>query len=501
MKFLNSLYNSFITNAARNAFCIQDTMYSYEELNNAIESIRNIIQQKIGFEHQYVGLVLRDDLTTYASIFALWFEGKAYVPINPAAPISRNLETLNKIGARAIFDTQTNGADFEGIELVCTNDEYSNTVVSGSFSTTFENIDSINHAYVLFTSGSTGKPKGIPISFGNVDALINGLGTDDNFSIQDNDRCLQMYDLTFDASLTAILPAMLAGACLYTVDPGSIKYFQILKLLNRYELTVLKMVPSIIHYLRPYFDQILAKQVRYCIFGGGKLFDDILSEWRKCIPNSIIVNHYGPTESTVCSHRYYISKNQPKTYNGIVSIGKPWPKLDCIIVDESNNMLENGKEGELCISGPQLTGGYWMNDMLNTSVFFDCKHESGELKRYYKTGDLCYRDNEGDFLFVGRKDFQVKVRGYRVELAEIEFHIKQITNLVDVIAIDVENSLGNTEIGVGFVGQPFEMGDLLSKMRTKVPSYMVPTRHAFFNDFPMNSNGKIDRKQLRLKFK
>ncbi len=499
MQFLQSLYNSFISNESRNAFCINDIFYSYKELLVAIDDLRHLIRKNTDSKQHYIGLVLNDDLYTYATIFALWFEGRAYVPINPNLPLKRNIEILNSTEIDIVFDSIENNfkvGDFKIFNFKPKNHEK----VSFKKKLDITNIYPDSNAYILFTSGSTGRPKGIPISFKNLDTLIDGLSDDKEFKLTPDDKCLQMYDLTFDASLTALLPGLLAGSCLYTVPSNSIKYFHILKLLNKYDLTVLKMVPSIVHYLRPYFDQINAKQVRYCIFGGGKLFEDILIEWQKCIPNSIIVNHYGPTESTVCSHRYYINSDKIKTFNGIVGIGKPWKKLDCLIIDESNNVQANNVKGELCVAGDQLTSGYWKNKELNLKSFFDFTDNLSNVRRFYKTGDICFRDDEGDYLYIGRKDFQVKIRGYRVELSEIEYHAKALSGILDIVAIDLENKLGNAEIGLAIISEELETTVLLSKMKLKIPSYMIPTKFKFLDEFPLNANGKIDRNKLRTLF-
>ena len=495
MNLIYSLHNSFTENSDRNAFCINDAFFTYRDLLSYIVKIRHVIVVNIDSAEKHIGLVTNNDIETYATIFALWMEGKAYVPINPTTPKNRNLEILNLINVNFVFDSsvQTDFSTFKTINV---------SQIEANTNSVFESIkfDEANVAYVLFTSGSTGTPKGIPISFKNLNTLVTELDTDEEYKLNASDRCLQMYDLTFDASLTALLPALLAGASVYTVPSDAIKYLSVYKLLEKYKLTVLKMVPSIIYYLRPYFSEINAPSVRYSIFGGEKLYKDVVSEWVKCIPNSTILNHYGPTEFTVCSHYYRFKfENKNKSYNGVLSIGKPFKNVDCLILDKNENIVSNNGEGELCISGNQLTSGYWKNDELNTSSFFMHKTDSGKVKRFYRTGDLCFRDEDGDYMYVGRKDFQVKIGGYRVELGEVEYHVRNhnSTNSINSLVIDVKNSSNNDELVIVIESSKFDTKDLIEYLSTKLADYMLPKKVFFIDSLPHNKNGKVDRQLLR----
>ena len=495
MNFLNKLQDSFSKNAIKNALCINDEFYTYKDLSDCVLNIRRFIQKRINPNEKLIGLVANDDLETYATIFALWLESKAYIPISPTAPKERNIEILNLTESNFVFDSTVKSLysnDFQVLNISSNYNELQNYSLKDT--TYIEN----HIAYILFTSGSTGKPKGIPISFKNLNALLVTLSNDEEYSLNNSDRCLQMYDLTFDASLTAFMPAFLAGSCSYTVPSNSIKYFHIFKLIEKHKLTVLKMVPSIVYYLRPYFSEIKADSVRYCVFGGGKLYGDILKEWMECIPNSKVYNHYGPTECTVCSTYYtYKSDNKNKLHNGVLSIGKTLAGIDFLIVNDENKEVKTNEKGELCLSGDQLTEGYWKNEKLNDVVFFNKKSENGLLKRFYKTGDLCFEDRDGYIMYVERKDFQVKIRGYRVELGEIEYHIKSMITKNNLVVIDINNTNGNNEIALVIESEKFDTTNLFNYLQSKLPNYMIPTQTHFLNQLPHNNNGKLDRKQLR----
>jgi len=181
----------------------------------------------------------------------------------------------------------------------------------------------------------------------------------------------------------------------------------------------------------------------------------------------------------------------------MLSIGKPLDGTIAVISDESNNFLGRNKKGELCISGDQITKGYWNYQEKTNMSFFEMEFQ-GKSCRFYKTGDLCYIDDEGDIMYSGRLDFQVKIQGFRIELGEIEYHAREYTNGRNVVAVAFENKSGSNEIALFFESEHDNSSGLLEYLKSKMPYYMVPSRLIHKNEFPLNSNGKIDRNILRI---
>jgi len=492
MKFIVNLEKSLQENAFLKAFHINNVDYTYANLSAEVNKIRLGIRTKIPVENKLIGLVTNDDLQTYASIIALWLEGKAYVPVNPIYPIERNLGILEAVETCYVLDSSESSV-YSIYHKVIHTSKLKKTVKKEPR----VEVDKNDIAYILFTSGSTGKPKGVPINFGNLDALVDALDAEEEFQLEKTDKCLQMFELSFDFSVVAYLPPLLAGAALFTIPKDQIKYFYIYKLMVTKKLTVLTMVPSIIHYLRPYIHEISAQWVKYCSFGGGKLMKDVAAEWSSCIPNAKIFNYYGPTEFTVYSGYYpYKYNTQTKNHNGIIGIGKPQKGVTYIVVDEENKIVESGVTGELCLAGEQITEGYWKNSKLNSKAFCN-KKINGETKRFYKTGDLCFVDDDGDYMYVGRLDFQVKIGGYRVELGEIECIAKETLTRTDLVALDFTNKYGNKEIAMVVISDPVDTDGLVANLKVALPTYMIPTKFLFLKEFPHSVNGKIDRKELR----
>lgn len=489
---IEPLLSVFKRFSKQNAFCINEVFYSYKQLSDAISSIRAEVKN-LNIQDNYIGLIANDDLQTYASIFALWLEGKGYVPLHPNQPISRCEEIINQIKIKSVLNSGK-GIDHLNCRIIKTYDltykedllEY-NTTISDS-----------QDAYVLFTSGSTGIPKGVPISRKNLGAFIDSFW-DCKIEIDENDRCLQCFDLTFDISVQSFLVPLLKGACVYTIPHNQIKYSYLYGLLEDHHLTFGSIAPSMIRYLKPYFEEINVPSMRYCLLGAEASSFDLIEQWQKCIPNAKIFDFYGPTETTIYCTYYNLSKQREvKTLNGMLSIGRPMKNTGAIIVDEHRTILPIGKKGELCICGDQVSSGYWNNPEKNNIAFFD-KDDKGKLKRFYRTGDLAYFDNEGDIMLYGRLDSQTKIQGYRVELGEIEYHARQFLGGANSVVLTFENNIGNSELALFAEGKEIDVLALTDYLKTKLPYYMIPSRIIVENEFPLNSNSKVDKIKLKEK--
>jgi len=493
MNLLLDIQEAIEKNDTQNAFYFGDTFYTYKEFAQVISNIRKGIQDHISENDSTVGLITNDDIETYASIIALWLEGKAYVPLNPEFPESRNHTVIKQAEINSILDSSTDKV-FDQFKTI-----QSNTLDIAEINLTPRQIGPNELAYIFFTSGTTGTPKGVPITFGNLSGFIDAFW-DLGYEITNKDRCLQMFELTFDLSVMSYLAPIHKGACIYTIPKDEIKYSYIFELMEDHELTFALMVPSILHYLRPYFDEINCPAMKFSLFCGEALPLDVTQEWSQCIPNATIANVYGPTECTIfCTDYTYKRDSENKTYNGVLTIGKDMKNTTTIIVDEDNNEVGIGEKGELCLSGAQLTPGYWKNEEKNKEVFFDKEHE-GKKVRFYRTGDLCTVDDQGDILYLGRVDFQAKIQGFRVELSEIEFHAKAVLDRKNSVAVAFTNSIHNTEIGLVIESTAFDTKQLIEDLKNRLPQYMIPTQIRFIDSFPLNTNGKTDRKKLKEMF-
>lgn len=477
------------------SFCINDTNFTYSQLYSLTAQIYDIIK---GCPETVIGLYATDDIRTYASILALWACGKAYVPLNPNQPKDRHEEVAKSVDFHFVLSADNHyNIGIEGINVIHTGDTKTDSCPENDC-IDLQEVDDDELAYIIFTSGSTGKAKGVQLTRGNVAAFIdsmNHIGLD----ISSKDRCLQPFDLTFDFSVSSYVIPLVKGASIYTVPQKTIKFSYIAGLLEDYHLTVLQMVPSMVRNMLPYIDEIELDSVRYNIFCGEALTGKTLQSWHKANPQMTSYNMYGPTEDTVFCTYYIINGSNisnPLSSNDIICIGKTFRNSGLLLLDDEDNVItQKDIEGELCLCGKQLTPGYWENEKENTAKFL---HINGE--RYYRTGDLCYYGADNNLMFVGRKDFQVKINGFRVELGEIENRYSTISGGIFSVVLPYMNEQGNTELAIVIESQEYDVRNHKTQMASVLPAYEVPNKWLFMPSIPLNSNGKVDRKTIKKYF-
>lgn len=497
----NNFYESFLKpvfskkDSSDVAFCIRDKVYSYAQLFDAVEQIYDIVEK---LPENIIGLYATDDIRTYASIIALWTCGKTYVPLNPNQPKDRHVEVVTSVGTHYILSADKKyDISLDGVIMLSTKD----VVVSGyvrNDTMSIKQVDDSALAYIIFTSGSTGKPKGVQLTRGNVAAFINSM---DNvgLDITSADKCLQPFDLTFDFSVSGYVIPLVKGASIYTIPQKAIKFSYIAGLLEDYHLTVLQMVPSMVRNMLPYMDELELESIRYNIFCGESLTGKVLKAWHEGNQNMVSYNMYGPTEDTVFCTYYKIDKSNiadPLSSNDIINIGKTFVNSGLLLLDDNDQIIKDKDiEGELCLCGSQLTPGYWMNEKENMAKFLDINGE-----RYYRTGDLCYYGDDLNLMYVGRKDFQVKINGFRVELGEIENRYSEISGGRFAVVMPFVNEQDNTELAIIIEGKEYDFKDHKAQLANELPPYELPAKWLFLKSIPLNANGKVDRKAIKKHF-
>ena len=474
----------------RNAFCINKTFFTYKDLGQTISKVRDAVEMQ-SFSNHNVGLVINDDIETYASVFALWLEGCSYVPLHPNWPLERCLDNVDQVGLDLILDS-SKSTRYQDITIV-------NTSVLSYVSDNLEYKDGFSEdaiAYILFTSGSTGKPKGVQITRRNIGVFMDSFWKT-GILLNENDRCLQAFDMTFDVSVQSFLAPLCKGACCFTIPYGQIKYIYACGLIDQHKLTFGAMAPSMLRYLKPFFGGFDATSMKQCILTAEACPLNLMEEWYEYATNVELYDFYGPTEATIYCTYYKLTRGgSNKTLNGIISIGKPMANVLGLILDEAGNEVPRGVKGELCVAGDQVTCGYFNNPEKNAEAFF-MKEIKGEQVRFYHTGDLCYEDEDGDIMYSGRLDHQAKIQGFRVEMGEIEFHAREYLGGNNVVCLAYDNKEGLTEIAMFIESNPIETDKLKEYMKSKMPIYMIPSQIIFQKEFALNNNGKVDKNILK----
>lgn len=440
-----------------------------------------------------VGLLASRSIDACVALMGACWAGATYVPLSPKQPEERILAVIEQCGLEAIITDATGEAMLTPhlrskcppIVLPASQENHSEVLSQPVL------MDSGDIAYIIFTSGSTGAPKGVMISLGAarhyIATIVSWLG------LHADDRALETCELSFDFSVHNMFSTWEAGACLYILPAARV--MNAVKFARTAELTVWNSVPSLVGMLR----QLKAlvpdslPRLRLTVFGGEQLPAGAVDTWRQAAPQSAIVNLYGPTEATVFCLAQKVESPLPLAPGrDVVAIGLPLTGTQVRIIDPEGADVSPGTVGELLIGGEQLAVGYLGQAELTAQRFPVLGDE-----RWYRSGDLAVQDKAGRFHCLGRIDNQVKVLGYRVELEEVDAHLRQVANvdLVGSVAWPVVDGMARGI--VSFIGrESVDAEAITTAMLARIPSYMVPQRVIALEHLPLNASGKVDRRAL-----
>lgn len=456
-----------------------------------------------------IGILATRSIEAYAGILAAGWCGATYVPLNLKWPPQRLIELMRLLDLTALV------ADAHGAALL-TPDVIAAapativvadaaTAVAAPVGTRVTRIGEVDAAplaapvavrpdhmaYVIFTSGTTGMPKGVAISCGSLAHYLEQ--TRGWTALTADDRIAETCDVTFDLTVHNMFLAFEAGASLHLLSP--LDMLAPGRFVRARKCTVWMSVPTLITLMRGTgaLKPGVFPSLRLSIFCGEPLPVGAAQAWAEAAPNGVVENIYGPTEGTVICMRQTLTDPPVVTpRRNILAIGAAYETMQVAIFDAEQNPVPDGTPGEIALSGPQLAIGYYGQPDLTAERFRIIRGE-----RWYLTGDLGVRDVNGVFHHLGRTDNQVKVKGNRIELEEVEMHLRRAaeTDLVAVVAWPVENE---TPQGlVGFVAASGIGGaEIQARMATTLQRYMVPGRIETVDALPVNINGKVDRKAL-----
>ncbi|MBN1983839.1 MAG: amino acid adenylation domain-containing protein [Chitinivibrionales bacterium] len=499
---------------------VEGQVYSYQSMRDHVFNYAAAIGPA-AVAQPLVGILSGRTLTTYAAILATLSVVKAYVPLNPKYPVNRLQSILSQSGVQQVVVcdaalpqlTELLTMGNEGVEWIVSpslgaelslqfpNHRFTPVPVESAPSywlhpSMAESVCEENLAYVIFTSGSTGIPKGVGVTRKNLSAYIHN--QIERYAIDENDRFSQTADISFDLSIHDLALVWQAGSCLCVVPE---KYlFAPGKFIIEQRITCWCSVPSVgifmdrLRMLQPHMYQAL----RYVVFCGEALTRDIADKWQKAAPHARIDNLYGPTEAT-CAMTSYVWQpdiSPQECHNGIVPIGRPLKDQKVMVAPDCGNRFVEVGEGELCIAGTQVSRGY-INDREKTAKHFITITGSDEV--WYRTGDLVRINNDGLLIYLSRIDNLVKIRGYRVELQEIESALYTATGGIQNVVFAWPVTQGIADKIIAFVAdatRSLDRDTVIQKLQSSLPEYMIPAQIHCVPAIPMNQNGKVDRKRI-----
>lgn len=493
---------------------------SYSTLYKRSCIIANHISKK---KYQKVAILGYRSVNVYAVILASIFTNQTYVPLNPRFPVNRTIEMildsdvdavivcrecatyLNKLlkASKIDKDIIVESSDDFSVQLP---EDQSENITSLNFNKTetTEKIlltpcafDENKPIYVIYTSGTTDKAKGVIVSYFHFLSYLEKILNYYNYN--ENDVFSQMSEITFDLSLQDLCSSILSGGTLIPIPKEYL--FCPAPIISKFKITVFHAVPYVISMLKKMemLEPELMNSIRISIFVGEPLWYEQVRDWIKSCPNSIVYNTYGPTETTVIIMHYKVydpkimTIDALKELEGVVPLGTTFPRAKAGIFNDYNVELAKNEIGQIYLAGDQVGLGYLNSKEKTNEAFLNL---DGTL--WYKTGDNGYVDDNGNFIFKGRRDDQVKINGFRVDLLEIDEKLRlaskrramsiplrnelnQITNLVAAVEGDADNKIKD---------------DIVSTLKNYLPFYMQVHDIVFIKEFPVNYNGKLDRKAL-----
>ena len=514
-----SLRSGFLDFAQRHpenvALVVGGATRTYGEVEARARCWAQAIVGRLDKRCERVGVFAYRSETAYVGVLAALCSGATFVPLNRTFPADRTRAMIRRAALDAIIVDRASAplladvlADFDAPPVLLAPDGGETALRAHAVldataldaTTPLAELPPVlldDLAYLLFTSGTTGEPKGVGVTHANVLHFLDVM--QERYSLGPADRLSQTFDQTFDLSVFDMFMAWQVGARICVPQP--IDLIAPARFVQKHELTVWFSVPSIPALMRRKgtLRPDTMPSLRWSLFCGEPLPRRSAEEWQAAAANSVVENLYGPTELTIACTAYRWDKNSSgdACLHDLVPIGRPLAGLASIVVDETLNEVPDGDAGELLVTGPQTVPGYWQDGARTAERFVELAVTPKTTKRFYRTGDRVIRTETGDYAYLGRTDFQIKVLGYRVELGEVEAALARGDGVVDAVAVGWPQEEGRATGIVGFVtGQVGDVGQLLASLRTRLPEYMVPSEIIVRESFALNANGKVDRNAL-----
>jgi amino acid adenylation domain-containing protein len=487
---------------------------SYADLDRLSNRVRDRLFALGVAPGDRVGFYLRKSIDTVATLYGILKAGAAYVPVDPGAPPSRNAYILSNCAVRvavtegrfaerlkqelaelgsnpAIISIDEVGGG-KGLQAALDRADADSPAVRGE--TIYPNGD--NLAYILYTSGSTGRPKGVMLSHENAVSFVDWCS--EVFDPRFDDRFSSHAPFHFDLSILDLHVPLRHGAAIVLIGEDLGKDPQgLAQLIADQHLTVWYSAPSILALLAQHgrLESLDLQALRMVLFAGEVFAVKHLRELSRQLPRPRYFNLYGPTETNVCTF-YEVKLPVPEERTVPYPIGKVCSHLRGRVVDESGRSVSNRDEGELCIAGRGVMQGYWGLAEQTARSFID----DGAGSRWYRTGDIVAIDEEGDYIYRGRRDRMVKRRGYRVELGEIEASLYRHPDIREAAAVAIPDADAGVRIRAFLSCRETKRPSLIELKRfcsENLPLYMAPDQFSWLDALPKTSTDKVDYQRLK----
>jgi D-alanine--poly(phosphoribitol) ligase subunit 1 len=443
--------------------------------------------------HKPVAVLMSRSTNALKAMFGTIYAGCFYTVLDADMPVERMKLICSRLHPSAIItepELEETAESLGSDKVIAFTSAVECNIDEESLNKIRHNMIDTDPLYVLFTSGSTGVPKGVVINHINMISYINwftecfNIGEDVSFGSQ--------TPFYFSMSVTDIYSTIKSGGTL-TIIPRKMFSFPVnlIKYMDLHYVNTIYWVPSALCILAnlKVFDYIKPSYLKKVLFAGEQMPSSKLSYWINKIPDAEYANLFGPTETTdICT--YYKVRNDMDE-NTQIPIGKACSNCNIFVLNSDNQLVDSDEEGELYVRGSFVSQGYY-NDPVNTSkAFIQNPLNTSYPEPVYRTGDIVKYSDNGDLIFVSRKDFMIKHMGYRIELGEIESAVYKIDGVQSCVAVYNKDL---DKIGLVYTGTEIPASDFLQLLKQYLPYYMIPSRIERIDAMPLNPSGKTDRK-------
>ncbi len=503
----------------RQAIRISGKSLSYADLELRSNALANTLLAQGLTRGERVGIFMNKGLESGIAIYGIMKAGGAYVPLDPFAPVSRIGYVIKDCGIRTLLTNEikreqvkqmlTEGKALENIIGLQASDDL--PVRSTSWEEALEsdttlpalNLTEQDLAYILYTSGSTGVPKGIMHTHRS--GLSFAEWAADTYGLVGEDQISNHAPLHFDLSTFDFFSSAVAGATTVIVPEALTKFpSNLSRLMEEERISVWYSVPFALIQLMEHggIQNRDLSALRWILFAGEVFPTKHLRQLMSLLPDIRFSNLFGPTETNVCT--YYHVEEIPLDTDETIPIGKPCANIEDLVLDLDDRPVEQGEVGELLIRGGVVMKGYWGQSDKTDKSFYQRSAFDQFNDIFYRTGDLVQLDTNGNYRYLGRKDRQIKTRGYRVELDEVEVALLSHTSVKEAAAFVVPDNQGSNLIEAAITLNPrneLVLADIIEHISQHLPPYAIPSRIDILDEFPRTSTGKIDRRELQSRAK
>jgi amino acid adenylation domain-containing protein/non-ribosomal peptide synthase protein (TIGR01720 family) len=471
---------------------------TYGELNTRANQLAHHLM-KLGVGPDVtVGLCLERSTDLIVGLLGILKAGGAYVPLDPGSPQTRLNMILAEAGARVLVTSSALAKALgEQVKKVVNLDQEAQVLANEDAANPPGRAFEEHLAYVIFTSGSTGRPKGVAVEHRQLTNYLNSIW--EKLQLPDGGNFAMVSTISADLGHTVLFPALCKKGTLHLIsEERSANAEALADYFSRNQIDCLKIVPTHLSALLSVGNPTGVLPRRRLVLGGDACPWSLVEQVGVLSPDCVVLNHYGPTEATVGALTYEFREDSRELQSETVPLGRPLGNVRAYILDEELLPVPIGVAGELHLGGAGLARGY-INRAGATAEKFIPNPFSDSGERLYKTGDRARYSSDGQIVFLGRVDNQVKIHGYRIELGEIENMLRAHENVISSIVIAREDRVGARQL-VAYVvsreSKKLSSAELRGFLKDRIPDYMVPGSFVFLDRLPLTLNGKVDRNAL-----